>query len=392
MPTWSRLRLRVFVCAALVISLAAPLAGLATAATPEEERLEATKAKIVAVRRQLESAEQRLSNDAAALRHAQRHLSVVTQALAAAENAVARQQQAVEQARDRLAELQERQAEQQELMAARAVSHYKSGAVSQLTTILGSESPRDVLRRTAYMEVVHRADTRSLEQVTITQTAVDAQRQQLRAEEEALRRVAEQQREIAAEAEALRNERALVLAASSRQVRQLQAQENHLEAESRELAAIARRAARQAAAARAAPTSTTSSSSGSSAPPPASGGGWTWPASGPVTSEYGYRWGRLHAGIDIGAPSGAPVYAARAGTVSYAGSMSGYGNLILLNHGGGITTAYAHQSGFSVGVGASVSAGQQIGYVGSTGQSTGPHLHLEVRVNGSPQNPRGYLP
>jgi murein DD-endopeptidase MepM/ murein hydrolase activator NlpD len=100
----------------------------------------------------------------------------------------------------------------------------------------------------------------------------------------------------------------------------------------------------------------------------------------------------MHEGIDIGAPSGAPIWAAAAGVVSYAGSMSGYGNLILVDHGGGVATAYAHQSAFAVGVGTQVSAGQQIGYVGSTGNSTGPHLHFEVRIGGSPQNPRSYLP
>jgi murein DD-endopeptidase MepM/ murein hydrolase activator NlpD len=72
--------------------------------------------------------------------------------------------------------------------------------------------------------------------------------------------------------------------------------------------------------------------------------------------------------------------------------MGGYGNLVLLDHGGGVSTAYAHQSSIMVSAGASVSAGQQIGQVGSTGNSTGPHLHFETRIGGSPQNPRSYLP
>jgi murein DD-endopeptidase MepM/ murein hydrolase activator NlpD len=111
-----------------------------------------------------------------------------------------------------------------------------------------------------------------------------------------------------------------------------------------------------------------------------------------VTSEYGRRWGRMHEGIDIGGPTGSPIYAARAGTVSSAGRMGGYGLLTLIDHGGGIVTAYAHQSAVSVSPGQSVSAGQRIGSIGCTGSCTGPHLHFEVRVNGSARNPRGYLP
>jgi len=123
-----------------------------------------------------------------------------------------------------------------------------------------------------------------------------------------------------------------------------------------------------------------------------SGAGLSWPLRGPVTSPFGTRWGRLHAGIDIGAGMGTPIRAAKAGEVIFAGSYSGYGNAVIINHGGGFTTLYAHQSRLGTRDGASVAAGEVIGFVGSTGHSTGPHLHFETRVNGSPQNPRRYLP
>jgi len=123
-----------------------------------------------------------------------------------------------------------------------------------------------------------------------------------------------------------------------------------------------------------------------------SGAGLIWPVSGPVTSGYGYRWGRMHQGIDIGAGTGVPIRAAKAGEVIFAGSMSGYGNTVIVDHGGGFTTLYAHQSRIGSSEGQSVNQGQVIGYVGSTGRSTGPHLHFETRVNGSPRNPRNYLP
>lgn len=123
-----------------------------------------------------------------------------------------------------------------------------------------------------------------------------------------------------------------------------------------------------------------------------SGAGLAWPLRGSVTSPFGPRWGRLHAGIDISGPSGTPIRAAKAGKVVFAGSMSGYGNCVIIDHGGGLTTVYAHQSRVGTSDGASVGQGDVIGYVGSTGYSTGPHLHFETRVGGSPQNPRRFLP
>jgi murein DD-endopeptidase MepM/ murein hydrolase activator NlpD len=124
---------------------------------------------------------------------------------------------------------------------------------------------------------------------------------------------------------------------------------------------------------------------------PPSASGLIWPVSGPVTSPFGYRWGRLHAGIDIGAPSGTPIYAANSGTV-LVGCGGGYGNCVMIDHGGGFVTLYAHQTSVFVSAGQQVSRGQNIGTVGCTGSCTGPHLHFETRINGVPQDPMQYLP
>jgi murein DD-endopeptidase MepM/ murein hydrolase activator NlpD len=104
------------------------------------------------------------------------------------------------------------------------------------------------------------------------------------------------------------------------------------------------------------------------------------------------RWGTLHPGIDLGAPIGTPIHAAGTGTVVWCGWMSGYGNLVMIDHHNGLATAYGHQSRIAVGCNQQVTAGEVIGYVGSTGYSTGPHLHFEVRLNGTPVDPLGYLP
>ena len=117
------------------------------------------------------------------------------------------------------------------------------------------------------------------------------------------------------------------------------------------------------------------------------------PVSGVVTSRFGARWGRGHKGTDIGASYGAPIVAAAGGTVSVSqyGYNGGYGNYVIINHGNGVQTLYAHCSSLAATVGEYVSQGEVIAYVGSTGNSTGNHLHLEIRVNGVAQDPQNYL-
>jgi murein DD-endopeptidase MepM/ murein hydrolase activator NlpD len=120
-------------------------------------------------------------------------------------------------------------------------------------------------------------------------------------------------------------------------------------------------------------------------------GGLLWPANGPISSGFGMRWGRLHAGVDIPLTNGTPLRAADSGRVAIAGWTGGYGNYTCIQHNGSLSTCYGHQSSIGVSVGSSVSQGQVIGRSGNTGNSTGPHLHFEVRINGSPVDPMGYL-
>ena len=122
-----------------------------------------------------------------------------------------------------------------------------------------------------------------------------------------------------------------------------------------------------------------------------SAAGLIWPCDGVVVSGFGMRWGRMHEGIDIGCAYGTPNRAAAAGTVIYSAWLGGYGNLIVLDHGNGLSTAYAHASSLLVGVGQTVSQGETVSLVGSTGNSSGPHLHFEVRVNGEAVDPLLYL-
>ena len=130
---------------------------------------------------------------------------------------------------------------------------------------------------------------------------------------------------------------------------------------------------------------------------PSGNGRMIWPVNGTITSEFGWRThpiygtARFHSGIDIGADYGTPIVAAANGVVSYAGWISGYGNAVIIDHGGGVSTLYGHNQSLAVGVGQQVSQGEVISYCGSTGNSTGPHCHFEVRQNGEPVSPYSYL-
>jgi murein DD-endopeptidase MepM/ murein hydrolase activator NlpD len=174
----------------------------------------------------------------------------------------------------------------------------------------------------------------------------------------------------------------------------LQAQSDAIAATLRQRAA-AQASSAAASASRANPAARAAGAAGATALP---GGKLAMPVPGaPITSTFGYRvhpiYGtlRLHAGIDFGAPTGTPIHAADAGTVVSAGWISGYGNATIIDHGGGLATLYGHQSSIGVSVGQHVSRGQVIGAVGCTGDCTGPHLHFEVRINGTPVNPMPYL-
>ena len=124
---------------------------------------------------------------------------------------------------------------------------------------------------------------------------------------------------------------------------------------------------------------------------------WPSPSCHIITSNYGWRlhptlgYEKLHTGIDIGAAYGSKIVAAKSGTVVTATSNRAYGNYVVINHGGGVCTLYAHQSALAVSAGQHVNEGDLIGYVGSTGYSTGPHLHFEVIINGATTNPLGYI-
>jgi murein DD-endopeptidase MepM/ murein hydrolase activator NlpD len=268
----------------------------------------------------------------------------------------------------------------------RMIDIYETQDPTLVEVIIESDSFQDALNSIHYLDSIALQDKHIAARVRDARDAVHATREHTKTIRASVRSetmiVAVRTRQQREAKDALLASRHRLSSKRSRQKSQLastKAQERELIAEANALAAEDARIRGQLAAAQGA-TDTTPSASG-----------LIWPVNGPVTSPFGYRWGRLHAGIDIGVPDGTPIHAAAAGTVVLAGWVGGYGNYTCLDHGGGLATCYAHQSAFAVSTGAQVAQGQVIGYVGCTGHCFGPHLHFEVRINGTPVDPLGYL-
>jgi septal ring factor EnvC (AmiA/AmiB activator) len=403
---------------ARVVSLLAAVAmaallvpTVAGAQQAEQRQLQEARDRLSQLSREIDAASRQAQQADAELEDADRKLREVEAVVNEVAAAVDRQRGAVREAEDRLAQVEAEAAEVAEAFAERAARMFKEGANVPFETLLSSGGAEEAMTRTSYLRVISQADRVNIESLDAAEVAVSAQRERLFEEQERLEAMLAEQEELLAEVEVLRESRALAAANAREQLQQLESEHDDLEADQARLEQLIRQkqeearreAERRAAAEReaqrraaAAAQQTSSSSSGgststarTSAP---SSSGFAWPLCAPVTSEYGPRWGRMHAGIDQGASTGTPIGASKAGTVIFAGWQGGYGNLTLIDHHDGVVTAYAHQSRFAVGAGTSVSQGQTIGYVGNTGNSTGPHLHFETRVNGGAVNPRQYLP
>jgi septal ring factor EnvC (AmiA/AmiB activator) len=389
---------------AIVIAALILPVTFAGAQSAEQRQLQDARDRIAAVSRDLADAEAEAGEAEAELADADERLAEVEAVVNDVAAALERQRGAVAEAEARLAAVEDEAAAVRARLEARAASMFKQGAVRDFDVLLSSEGAEEALARSTYLRALTLGDVSASEALGAVEVAVDAERERLRIEEERLDDMLAEQQELLAEVERLRNSRALAAADARARVEQLDAEKDDLVAESgriedlinqrqEEARAAAREAerqrARQAEAARTAPAPSGGGGSANVSAPSSSG--FAWPLCAPVTSEYGPRWGRMHQGLDQGAGTGTPIGASKAGTVIFAGWQGGYGNLTLIDHHDGVVTAYAHQSSMSVSAGQSVSQGATIGHVGNTGNSTGPHLHFETRVNGSAVNPRQYL-
>ncbi|MDQ4131074.1 MAG: peptidoglycan DD-metalloendopeptidase family protein [Actinomycetota bacterium] len=386
-------RLLMAVLAATLVVTVVP-ARAATAPRADGGSLESARRKIAAVETQLRQARATQADAEAALREADAQLSALEAAVNEAGAAVDAQQLAVDEAAARVGALETEVDHYQQAFAARAAELYKRGVAMSFEAVLDAGSIGDALERSAYIQALNSSDQASLELVAATRSAVEGERRRLADERDRLVAMRAEQEQLRAKVAELRQHRALAAAAARTNVAHLEQEKDNLEAESQRIAALIRERERAALAATAATRGPSGGRLASGIGPSGVVGrsGYIWPRCATVTSEFGRRWGRMHQGIDIDGDTGNPIFASKAGTVIYAGSSSGYGLLTLISHGDGVVTAYAHQSALGVRDGQRVAQGQRIGSVGNTGNSTGPHLHFETRVNGNPVNPRQFLP
>src|SRR5262245_6448418 len=288
----------------------------------------------------------------------------------------------------------------------RLVDIYESDPATSLDVFLGARSVQDAIDQVQYLNDIGEEDRRVAQEVATAKAAIRVQR----AKTKKLRKTVQgetavisartaQTRDVRDELVGAKNDlsatRQQKLQDISHLNSQQQAEASEIDALQVASAAIAERIraaqAARAAAEAARQASTESSPQASSTDTTPSSSGLIWPVSGPITSPFGWRWGRMHQGIDIGVGYGTPIHAAASGTIIYCGWESGYGNLTVIDHGGNLATAYGHQSSIAVACGQHVNQGDVIGFVGCTGHCFGPHLHFEVRIYGAPVDPLGYL-
>lgn len=365
-----------------------------------------TRNNINRFNQEIDQKENALANATKEVEKLDRQIMESNQKIAQLDSQLAQAVAQVEAASRRLAEAEKRLQERTEVLNKRIRAVYEDGNVTYLEVLLSAKDFTDFLTRLEFVRKIMEQDAKIIAQVKEEKKRV----------EEEKRFLEEKQGEIMAmrqEQERVRDYLAAQKAAKEAVMRTIEQDKKRLEQaleqemqESRQLNELIRRLTAPK------PTQVQVPSRGGSqvqvpyqggaqGQVPYQGGTMAWPVPGyyniPDGGEFGWRihpilgTQKFHSGIDIAAPSGAGVVAANGGQVVYADWHRGYGLVVIVDHGGGITTLYAHLSYASVGVGQRVSRGQVIGGVGSTGMSTGPHLHFEVRINGQPVDPMGYL-
>jgi murein DD-endopeptidase MepM/ murein hydrolase activator NlpD len=381
-----------FLITLLAGALAYALLPLPGESAPLQKRINEKRAQVAKERRREGVLTQTISGYTNRIRglegrvsESRRRLRTVQHSLDGARSELLEARDEAEVARDRLERARRELQTARKLLAARLVAMYKADEPDVLTVILSADGFSDLLEQTEYLERISYQDRRIFGRVRVLKARAQTRSDQLTAIERRAQVAAEQilrrRDDIAATKADLEANQGDLRSARSTKRSALASVRHAKHAAMEDLESLEREQARVRGILIGAP-----------GPVRRGSGRLIWPVNGPITGVFGEaRPGHMHAGIDISAPTGTPIRAADSGRVALAGWTGGYGQYTCIAHGGGLSTCYAHQSRIGVSVGQSVGQGSVIGAVGSTGHSTGPHLHFEVRSGGSPVNPMSYL-
>lgn len=283
-----------------------------------------------------------------------------------------------------------------DLLKRRLVDVYEHGDLGYVSVLLASKSFTDFVERWEDLRLLIAANQRAVKERKAAEGKVASAERSLESTQQALQSQEQAQQRARNQLDILADERSNLVAVADAQRRHVASEVAQIEdlsaSEEAQLEALIVERQREIEAEREAQRRAQGIVGTTSAP-----GALAWPVSGTITSPFGYRRNpfgggmEFHQGLDIAAPMGTTITAAASGTIISAGWYGGYGNYILIDHGGGMATGYGHCSQIFVSVGQQVQKGQAIGAVGSTGASTGPHVHFEVRINGKPVDPAAYL-
>lgn len=353
-------------------------------------QLKSEKAKLAAQRKRLDIINDRERDLSSQLNNTQYDLQESRQAYHEAVSNLHSAEIHLDNVKSRLEQATKEFKHSQRVLGKRLREIYMHGDIGYLTVLLGSQSFTDFIDQTHYLSLIISNDKELLDKVRSLKEELQAKKADAEATVKEIQSIKSAQEKRVLQLENLEAARARLLAdvqsqrdSISAQVTELEnstvALENQIQREINSHRSYLRPSAPQA----------TRRVWGT--------GRYLNPAEGPITSPFGYRvhpiFGtlRFHTGVDIGAYYGSAILAADSGTVIDSGWMGGYGNCLIIDHGGGYSTLYAHCSELYVSYGQGVTKGQQIAAVGSTGNSTGPHLHFEVRINGEPVDPLGFI-
>lgn len=374
-------------CAALVVALLLGTqlsASVSWAETIEEKRaqLDEIQQKLGEKDAQLEDKKKEISNAMERLILTQEELAEAKRKLAAIESRQQALSIKIRQNEAALAAKQKEYDKSRSVYKKRLRDIYENGQVNYLDVLLGAADFRDFSSRMYLLQRVIRRDFALIDRLEEQREALLQQKAELddiRKQLAAAHAESQKEKEIVAQKTV---ERQKLYEQALAEKAQLDAEYEELQRNSQEITAMIQRMEQE----------------GRMMPQAGGTGQLAWPVNGEITSPFGWRvhpiWGTqiFHAGLDIGADYGDPVHAADSGTVVFAGWMGGYGNAVMIDHGGGMVTLYGHNSSITVGEGEQVSKGQTIALAGSTGNSTGPHCHFEVRIHGEVVSPLQYLP